>query len=68
VSSRPYLCPACQKPIGTVVTRHSRGNVHTRLVTAGRWVEVERRWHGAYLRCSCGKRVRLSNDLEIVSR
>ena len=68
MSSRPFLCPECQKPLGTVVTRHSRDKTHARLVTAGRWVEVQRRWNGAFLRCSCGRRTRLSNDLEIVSR
>jgi hypothetical protein len=68
MSSRPYLCPACQKPLGVMTRWAYRGAIHAKLRTAGRSVLVEKTWRGTYISCNCGKRIRLADDVEVSVR
>jgi hypothetical protein len=69
MSSRPFLCPACHKSLGTMTRWAYKGTVHAKLRMTNRSASVGRNWSGVlFVHCPCGKKVRLPEDVEVSVR
>lgn len=65
MSSRPFCCPHCRKPLGTLQDWHYRGQRHTRLKLNREVQQTEQVRTGWRLKCRCGAWCRISDGVTI---